>query len=133
MIEDVLVTFGPILGTIAAVMVFAKALLKNAVPLLAKKVKLLPSDESEIKAAFIGVAVLIGVALAFTMYHQVSYFGLFDMVPIDKEVVWMDHLIVGVLAGLGEKAIVDGYSGGKKLFTTLRDIGAKIPISSAAK
>lgn len=111
--EDALLQFGAVAGTIAGAMVFVKYGLKQIVPQLAKKVTILSSDEKEIKATFEGIAVMIGIFVAFVVYPDVSYLEHMDMIPTGDYVKIIDHILVGVICAYGQKGIADAFGEGK--------------------
>lgn len=104
-----------LIGSIAFVMVLVKAGMKNALPLLAKRVAILNSDEAEIKATFTVIAGIIGIALAFTVYKDTSYFAEFDFIPTESWLDFVDHIMVGVFASLGQKFAADAFDRGKDI------------------
>ena len=122
---------GVVIGSVSAVMVVIKALLKDVLPVIVNRVKFLPNipPKDKVKGSYMVIAVAVGILLAFTIHYDVSYFEAFGREPNAWYLRSIDHLIVGVAAGLGEKAAADLWQWGKTGFGYLDKVGGNVPIS----
>ena len=103
-------------GTIAFLMLGIKPGLKRYFIPLAAKVKLMATDEAEIKAAFAFIAAIVGVVLSYAVFPDSSFFAEFDHVPTQEWQEHLDHVILGVFCSLGQKAMADSWDWVKTLF-----------------
>ena len=120
--EDTLNQVLMLVGTVATFMLVVKAMFKDIVPKLVKRMNVLPNDKDEEAAIWHAFAILIGIILAFTLYKDLSYFAAFDYVPFDVNndvVKVINHLIVGIIAGGGETLGYKLFDWGKMLFGAL--------------
>src|SRR3972149_1525218 len=104
--------------------------LKTALPKLFNSIPYLPDfpPEETIKWSFRGLAIAIGIGLAFTVFNDISYFGFFGRNPIDPWLIYLDHLAVGFLAGLTEKGAHDLLQASKRFFEFMGKVGGQVPI-----
>jgi len=106
--ENMLQELAVVIGTVATIMIVVKSLLKDVLPPLVAK---LPGpnmpEAQKVAYSFKAIAVAVGVVLAFTVYKDISYLKWFDFVAVNDWVKAGDHIIIGVAAGLGEKAAAD--------------------------
>ena len=122
-----------IMGVVAMLMELpVKFGLKTALPKLFNSIPYLPDfpPEETVKWSFRGLAIAIGIGLAFTVFNDISYFGMFDRVPVDQNMVYLDHIIVGFLAGLTEKGAHDLLQASKRFFEFMGKVGGQVPIQS---
>lgn len=89
----------------------------------------LPPQE-EVKVIYGGCAFVIGWLLAFTVFQETSVFKAFDRIPNSDGLIVLDHLLVGFLAGLGEKKAHDVLDFLARVFGILDKTGRLIPMQA---